>query len=71
MTELEKLKSGKEYCFTDPEIATFKTAAVQKCRRLNALDPADTAAMQQAVADLFGSIGKNVSYSLTSTAISE
>lgn len=61
MTELEKLKAGLEYCFTDPEIAAYKTAALKKCQKLNALDPTDTAAVQQAVADLFGHVGKNVS----------
>lgn len=61
MSELEKLEAGLEYRFDDPEVAGYKNAALAKCRRLNAIDPADTVAQTAAIRDLFGSVGRNPS----------
>ncbi|MBD5559891.1 MAG: sugar O-acetyltransferase [Clostridia bacterium] len=59
MTELEKLDAGLEYDFQDPEVNARKLHAMAGCRRLNAVDPADAAAQEAAVRELFGSAGES------------
>ena len=59
MTELEKLKAGLPYDFTDPEIDAIKLQATKKCQVFNAIDLLDTQKRQAAIMDLFGTVGEN------------
>lgn len=58
MTELEKLDAGLEYCFWDEEVNARKLHAVAGCRKLNAIDPTDSIAVEAAIRELFGSAGR-------------
>ena len=60
MTELEKMDAGLEYCFFDADVIARKEAALKKCARFNAIDPADYEAQLTAIKELFGSTGENV-----------
>lgn len=59
MKELEKLKAGLPYDFTDPEIEQIKRNAVIKCQNFNAIDVLNHDDRQVAIRDLFGSCGNN------------
>ena len=59
MTELEKLEAGLPYDFTDAEVDGRKLHAVKGCQKLNAISVTDTAAVQAAIRELFGSVGEN------------
>lgn len=59
MTELEKLEAGLPYDFTDAEVDGRKLHAVKGCQKLNAISVTDTAAVQAAIRELFGSVGLN------------
>lgn len=59
MTELEKLRAGLEYDFTDPEVDALKLNAVKLCQKLNAIDVTDSEAKEKVVRELFGSAGEN------------
>lgn len=59
MSELEKLKSGLPYDFTDSELDEIKRNAVKKCQYLNSIDVLDIKKRQKAIVDLFGSTGEN------------
>lgn len=57
MTELEKLDAGMEYNFWDLAVNARKLHAIAGCKKLNAVDPADEAAQEAAIRELFGSAG--------------
>ena len=38
MTEMEKMKAGLEYCFTDKELIARKSLAIVRCEEYNAID---------------------------------
>ena len=57
MSELEKLDAGLEFDFTDPEVNARKLHAVQGCQKLNSIIVTDTKAREEAVKELFGSVG--------------
>ncbi len=59
MTELEKLRAGLEFDFTDPEVDALKLNAVKLCQKLNAVDVTDYAAKEKIIRELFGSAGEN------------
>lgn len=59
MTELEKLDAGLEYDFWDEGVNARKLHAVEGCKKLNAIDSSDEAAIYQALTELFGSAGEN------------
>lgn len=59
MTELEKLDAGLEYDFWDKEVNARKLHAIEGCKKLNAVDPADEAAQEAAIRELFGAAGAN------------
>ncbi|MBR3745428.1 MAG: sugar O-acetyltransferase [Selenomonadaceae bacterium] len=59
MTELEKLRAGLEYIFTDPEVDALKLNAVKLCQKLNATDVTDYATREKIIRELFGSAGEN------------
>ena len=58
MTELEKLRAGLEFDFTDPVIDALKLNALKLCQKLNATDITDTSAREVIIRELFGSVGK-------------
>ena len=58
MTELEKLKAGLPFSVRDPEVDALKLHAVKGCQKLNAIDVTNTKAKEQAIQELFGSVGK-------------
>ena len=59
MTELEKLRAGLEYNFTDPEVDALKLNAIKLCQKLNAIDVTEISAREEIIRELFGSVGKN------------
>lgn len=59
MTELEKLEAGLEYDFWDEEVNARKIGAMDGCRKLNAIDQKDEAAVAAQIQELFGSTGEN------------
>ena len=59
MTELEKLRAGLEFSFTDPVIDALKQNAIRLCQKLNSTDVKERAAREEIVRELFGSVGKN------------
>lgn len=59
MTELEKLKAGLEFDVTDPEVDALKLRAVKRCQRLNSIDVTDYKSKNEAIKELFGSVGTN------------
>lgn len=59
MTELEKLRAGLEFDFTDPEVNALKLNAVRLCQRLNATYVTDYPARERIIRELFGSAGVN------------
>lgn len=59
MTELEKLEAGLEYNFKDPEINARKLHALKGCQKLNSIPQTDEPAVEAAIRELFGSVGKN------------
>lgn len=61
MTELEKLDTGLEFCFADPEVEARKGNAVALCRELNSIPHTDREKQQKIIAQLFGSVGENPS----------
>ena len=58
MTELEKLRAGLEYIFTDPEVRALKFNAIKLCQKLNSTDVTDSVAREKIIRELFGSVGK-------------
>ena len=59
MTELDKLRAGLEFSFTDPVIDALKQNALKLCQKLNSTDITDTSAREVIIRELFGSVGKN------------
>lgn len=59
MTELEKLDAGLEYSFRDEEVDARKLHAVLGCQKLNAISVLDYEAREEAIRELFGSVGEN------------
>ena len=57
MTELEKLDAGLEYDFWDEEVNARKLHAIEGCRKLNSIDPADEEGRAEIIRELFGSVG--------------
>lgn len=55
MTELEKMEAGLEYDFFDAGVDGRKLGAIDKCVRLNALDPKDKKKIADTLRGLFGS----------------
>ena len=70
MTELDKLRAGLEFDFTDPVIDALKLNALKLCQKLNATDITDTSAREVIIRELFGSVGKKPSCASASTATS-
>ena len=60
MTEAEKLDAGLEYDFWDEEVDGRKLHALEWCQKLNAIPMQKSAEREQAVRELFGSAGANV-----------
>ena len=59
MTEVEKLKAGLPYDFTDAEVDALKLHAVKMYQKLNQIEVTDTLGIQAAIRELFGSTGLN------------
>ncbi len=60
MTELEKLKSGLEYCYDDAEVEALKLNAIIKCKEYNAIDDTDYEKQYQYLKNMLGRVGKKV-----------
>ena len=61
MKEVEKLDAGEFYDIWDPEVNARKMNAIAGCKKLNACDPADDAAVFQVLKSFFGSVGEHSS----------
>lgn len=59
MTELDKLRAGLEYDFTDAEIVALNLNAIRLCQKLNATDIIKIFERDEIIRELFGSVGKN------------
>lgn len=60
MTELEKLKSGLEYCYDDAEVEALKLNAIIKCKEYNAIDDTDYEKQYQYLKNMLGRVGEKV-----------
>lgn len=58
MTEMEKSQSGLPYSMRDKEVNGQKLAAIARCKRLNSVDTSDREALDEAIRNLFGKVGK-------------
>lgn len=58
MTEMEKLQAGLPYSMRDEEGNGQKLAAIAGCKRLNSVDTSDKEALDEAIRNLFGKVGK-------------
>jgi len=63
MTELEKCEAGEVYDFWDEDIFNRNVVALDGCAHLNAIDPRDWEKREEAIRDLFGSVGDDPSIS--------
>ena len=59
MTALEKLDAGLEYDFWDKGVNGRTLHAIAGCRKLNAIDSSDEAAVFKALTELFAAVGEN------------
>lgn len=59
MTEMEKLQAGLFYSMRDKEVNSQKLQAIAGCKRLNSVDTADHDALEAAIRNLFGKVGKD------------
>lgn len=59
MTEVEKLDAGLEYDFWDEEVDARKLHAIEGCAKLNAIPVTAAMEREQAIRELFGSVGSN------------
>ena len=57
MTELEKMKAGQLYDYSDPEIYAAHVRAVELCDEYNATTRTQTAERERILRQLFGSLG--------------
>ena len=60
MTELEKMKAGEMYDYSDPEVRAAHVRAVQLCDEYNDTKRTETARREEILRELFGSLGENV-----------
>jgi maltose O-acetyltransferase len=58
MTEMEKMKAGLEYCFTDKELIARKSLAIVRCEEYNAIDGMDRQAQYEYLKQMLGGVGK-------------
>ena len=59
MTELEKMKAGQLYDYSDPEIFAAHVRAVELCDEYNDTKRTETARREEILRKLFGSLGTN------------
>ena len=59
MTELEKMKAGQLYDYSDPEIYAAHVRAVELCDEYNETKRTETARREEILRELFGKLGKN------------
>ena len=60
MREIDKLKAGLEYCFTDKDVENMKVNAVKNCQIFNSLDDTDLESQYEQLCKMLGSVGENV-----------
>lgn len=60
MTEMEKLQAGLPYSMQDKEVNSQKLQAISGCKKLNGVDTSDNVALEAAIRNLFGKVGKNL-----------
>ncbi len=59
MTELEKMKAGMLYDYSDPEVFAAHVRAVELCDEYNETGRRETERRTRILRELFGSLGKN------------
>ena len=59
ITEVEKSLAGLKYDFWDEEVDARKLNAVNKCKKLNAIPLENTKEREEAIRDIFVSVGEN------------
>ena len=59
MTEVEKLDAGLEYDFWDEGVNNRKLNAIIGCEKLNSISVLDNEAREEAIRELFGSVGED------------
>ncbi|MTV81768.1 sugar O-acetyltransferase [Secundilactobacillus folii] len=60
-TELEKLKAGDWYCFTNEEVAARKARAAKLCQEFNAISATEPEKQTAKMEEILGSYGDNLS----------
>ena len=59
MTELEKMKAGELYDYSDPEVRAAHVRAVELCDEYNNTGRAELERRERILRELFGALGKN------------
>ncbi len=60
MKEIDKMKSGLEYCYDDEEVDTIKLNAIKNCEIYNSIDPKDGQKQYDFLCEMLGSVGEGV-----------
>ena len=60
MKEIEKLKAGMEYCYSDEEVYALKENALRNCDIYNSIDATDRQKQHDFLKKILGSVGDNI-----------
>ncbi|KRM87466.1 hypothetical protein FD19_GL000971 [Lacticaseibacillus thailandensis DSM 22698 = JCM 13996] len=60
-SELDKLRAGEWFCFTDAEVAARKAHAAKLCQEFNAIPATEPKKQTKKMQEILGSYGPNLS----------
>ena len=60
MKEIDKLKAGLEYCYSDEEVHSLKENAIRNCEIYNSIDGNDSQKQHDFLKEMLGSVGENI-----------
>ncbi|WP_407423378.1 sugar O-acetyltransferase [Methanobrevibacter sp.] len=60
MKEIEKMKAGLEYCYSDEKVYALKENAIRNCEIYNSIDGTDRQKQHKFLEEMLGSVGDNV-----------
>ena len=60
MKEIDKLKAGLEYCYSDEEVYALKENAIRNCETYNSIDGTDRQKQHDFLKEMLGEVGENV-----------
>ena len=60
MREIDKLKAGLEYCYSDEEVYALKERAIKNCEIYNSIDGTDRQKQHDFLKEMLGNVGENI-----------